>query len=230
MSKYIFIFCLALIISSCKNEKQSDVTTETTVVKEVSIAEKIANAHGYDHWDVVTEIQFTFNVDKDSTHFERQWKWFPKENKVELIKNTENTISYNRNAVDSLAMTIDKGFINDKYWLLAPFNLVWDEGTSVSEPTKEVAPISNNTLNKITLTYSNNGGYTPGDAYDIFYGDDYLIKEWIYRRGNSAEPTMATTWEDYETFGGLKIAKSHKKSGENWNLNFTNIKVISKSL
>ncbi|MBQ0769257.1 MAG: hypothetical protein KBT58_08190 [Bizionia sp.] len=228
MSKYIFIFFFAIVISSCKNEKQNETIPETAIVKELSIAEKIANAHGYKNWDAVTEIQFTFNVDKDSTHFERQWKWFPKENKVEFIKNTNETISYNRNALDSLTTAIDKGFINDKYWLLAPFNLVWDAGTSLSKPTKEVAPLSNNTVNKITLTYSNNGGYTPGDAYDFFYGDDYIIQEWVYRKGNSPEPSMATTWEDYDSFGGLTIAKSHKKLGENWNLNFTNIKVVSK--
>lgn len=230
MTKYIFIFCFALITSSCKQDKQSETNTETAIVKELSIAEKIANAHGYNQWDAVTEIHFTFNVDKDSMHFERQWKWFPKKNIVELIKNSEKTIRYNRNALDSLSMDTDRAFVNDKYWLLAPFNLVWDEGISISEPSKEVAPIQNNTLNKITLTYSNNGGYTPGDAYDFFYSDDYIIQEWVYRKGNSPEPTMATTWEDYETFGGLKIAKSHKKSGENWNLNFTNIKVVSKSL
>lgn len=228
MTKYIFIFCIALIVSSCKNEKQSKTIPKTAIAKELSIAEKIANAHGYKKWNAVTEIQFTFNVDKDSSHFERQWKWFPKENKVELIKNTEETIRYNRNAVDSLSMDADKAFVNDKYWLLAPFNLVWDAGISISEPVIEAAPISNKTLNKITLTYSNDGGYTPGDAYDFFYGDDYIIQEWVYRKGNSPEPSMATSWEDYDSFGGLTIAKSHKKLGENWNLNFTNIKVVSK--
>lgn len=230
MTKYVLFFCLTLYFSSCKDDQNVKNQSETTTPQELTVAEKIANANGYQQWDSVNEIHFTFNVDTDSMHFERQWKWFPKENRVTHTKSTGEHISYNQQAMDSLLKTIDQKFINDKFWLLAPFNLVWDEGISISKPTKEIAPISKDSLNKITLTYSEDGGYTPGDAYDLFYGDDYLIKEWIYRKGNQSEPSLTTTWEEYETFNGLKIAKSHKKSGENWNLNFTNIKVVSKSL
>ena len=136
-----------------------------------------------------------------------------------------DTISYNRPEIDSITLKTDRGFINDKYWLLAPFNLVWDEGITISEPVKEEAPISKNELNKITLTYSSEGGYTPGDAYDFYYDDDFLVREWIFRRQNSEDPSLISTWENYQDFNGIKIALEHKKLEENWNLNFTNVKV-----
>ena len=207
-----------LLFVSCKSETKTE-------IKELTTAEKIASAHGFEKWRDVTSIKFTFNVDADSTHFERKWLWKPKSNEVTLFKDSINSIVYKRTEVDSLTAQTDSGFINDKYWLLAPFNMIWDKGTTFSEPIKESAPISKKILNKITLTYTGKGGYTPGDAYDFYYNDDFIIQEWIFRKSNDPKPSMATTWEDYEDVNGIKIAKSHKKAEGNWNLNFTDIQV-----
>ena len=128
--------------------------------------------------------------------------------------------------MDSIAMKADRGFINDNFWLLIPFQLGWDEGTTISEPIKVKTPIGNIEMNKITLTYSNEGGYTPGDAYDIFYGDDYIIKEWAFRRGNKPEAGLINTFENYQDFNGLKIALDHKKAEGDWNLKLSDVKVI----
>ena len=171
MKYFIYLFIITLTISSCKKDKNID-----SEEKSFTIAEKIANAHGYKNWQNVSKIDFTFNVDRDSSHFERSWQWEPKTNNVVMISKGD-TVSYNRAQIDSTNLNTDKAFINDKYWLLAPFNLAWDEGTTISEPVKEEAPISKKELNKITLTYSSEGGYTPDDAYDFYYGDDFLIKD-----------------------------------------------------
>ena len=220
MKYFIYLFIITLTISSCKKDKNTD-----SEEKSLSIAEKIANAHGYKNWQNVSKIDFTFNVDRDTTHFERSWSWSPKTNTVVMISKGD-TIAYNREQIDSTNLNADKAFINDKYWLLAPFNLVWDEGTTISEPVKEEAPISKKELNKITLTYSSEGGYTPGDAYDFYYGDDFLIKEWIFRKADTSVPSLITSWENYQDFNGIKIALEHKKLEGNWNLNFTEIKVF----
>jgi hypothetical protein len=103
--------------------------------------------------------------------------------------------------------------------------LVWDKSTTISDPIKVTAPISKDSINQITVTYPSEGGYTPGDAYDIFYNDDFLIREWAYRRGNSAEPSLVNTFENYITVNGIKFAQDHKQAEIDWNLNFTNIKI-----
>jgi hypothetical protein len=78
----------------------------------------------------------------------------------------------------------------------------------------------------ITLSYPDDaGGYTPGDAYDIYYDEDYIIREWTFRKGNSPEPTLSTTFENYKDFNGIKIAIDHKMAKGNWNLNFTDVSV-----
>ena len=73
--------------------------------------------------------------------------------------------------------------------------------------------------------YSNEGGYTPGDAYDIYFDDNYIIKEWSYREGNITEPSLSNTFENYQEFNGIKIALEHKKAEGDWNLLLRNIKV-----
>lgn len=208
---------------SCKNDNEQ-ATTESNTTVELSEAEKIAQAHGIDHWNDVEHIAFTFNVDRDSSHFERSWTWKPKTDAVTMTT-ANDTVQFNRASVDSTSLNADKGFINDKFWLLAPYQLVWDEGTTLSEPVKAEAPMSKKEMNMISITYGDQGGYTPGDAYDFYYGDDYLIKEWVFRKGNAAEPSMVTTFENYEDFGGLKIAKDHTRPDGNWKLYFTDVKV-----
>ena len=217
-----------MLLVSCKTETKDHSTTSETVSeekKELTIAEKIANAHGFENWKNVNQIEFTFNVDRGENHFERAWMWQPKNNYVVSTISKDSITMYTRTKMDSTMIRIDQGFINDKFWLLVPFQLVWDEGTTISEPIKEVAPISKTELNKITLLYGSEGGYTPGDAYDIYFDEAYMIKEWVFREGNKKEPSMTTTFENYEDFNGIKIAKDHKMAEGNFNLYFSNIKV-----
>ncbi len=223
MKKIATLFCFILLFLSCKSDKK-DKGHLINDTSHFSTSEKIANAYGFDNWKNISQIAFTFNVDKDSSHFERSWNWKPKTNDVILITE-KDTIIYNRKHIDSLSMNTDRAFINDKYWLLAPFQLLWDQGTSISEVVKEKAPISKNILNKITLTYSSEGGYTPGDAYDFYFGEDYLIKEWVYRKENSETPSLTTTWENNQDFNGIILALNHIKSEGHFKLYFSNIKI-----
>ncbi|WP_460218008.1 hypothetical protein [Psychroserpens sp. MEBiC05023] len=227
MTRFITLLFIMLLLISCKTDSKEQARlpiSVSEVKEELSTAEKIAQAHGYNNWSNLNNIEFTFNVDRGDNHFERSWSWAPKTGDIRLIS-SQDTISFNRKSVDSLSLNADKGFINDKYWLLVPFQLVWDEGTTISDPVKEVAPISKIELNKIILTYSNNGGYTPGDAYDIYFDNNYLIREWVFREGNQENPSMTTTFENYETFNGIKIAKDHKMADGNFNLYFSNIEI-----
>ncbi|MFD1063201.1 hypothetical protein ACFQ1Q_08070 [Winogradskyella litorisediminis] len=219
MKSVIKILCLLLVLTSCKSDKKE------TEVKVLSIAEKIANAHGYENWKNVKEVQFTFQVDRDTVKGNgRSWTWLPKKDSVYMQAGVQN-IKYSRKSLDSIPLNVDRAFINDKYWLLVPFQLVWDYGATLSEPKKAKAPISNNEMDMITILYPSEGGYTPGDAYDIYYGEDYLIKEWTFRKGNTTESSLSNTFENYKDFNGIKIAIDHKKDNGSWNLNFTDVKI-----
>ena len=214
---------LALIfLNACKNDA-SDSSVQT-IDSQPTVAEKIAMAHGINTWDKVSELQFSFNVERDGNTFSRAWIWNPKSDRVTAVS-AQDTLTYFRSTIDSTAIAADRGFINDKFWLLIPFQMVWDDGLTISEPVKEKSPIQNKELNKIVLTYSDEGGYTPGDAYDIYYNDSYLIEEWIFRKGNADEPSLICSFESYKDINGLKFATEHKKPDADWNLFFTDIRV-----
>lgn len=216
--------CVLTITSSCKTDKKQP-EAETTPAKELTVLEKIANAHGFKNWKDVSSIKFTFNVDRDAEHFERTWLWKTTSNDVTMTTR-QDTITYNRKAVDSAMAATDGGFVNDKFWLLAPYQLVWDQSSFTYEHSEDAeAPISKTPMHKLTTVYANEGGYTPGDAYDYYFGDDYIIKEWAYRKENQAEPNMATSWEDYKNLKGLNISMMHKRPDTDFSLFFTGVEV-----
>ena len=215
MKNLIYICFTTLLLIACKQK------AETKVVEtERTIAEKIGHAHGFENWKNVSEIAFTFNRN-------RSWKWQPKTNDVTFIQDTLE-VSYNRAKIDSTVIKIDPAFINDKFWLLIPFQLIWDKSATISEPIKAEAPISKTQMSKITLLYGKEGGYTPGDAYDIYFGDDYIIREWAFRKGNKQEAGLINTFENYQDFSGIKLALDHKKAEGDWNLELSNIEIVLK--
>lgn len=221
MRNIIILFTFFISLVSCNSNTKAE-AEQTESPK--SIQEKIAEAHGFNNWNKVSKLYFTFNVDREVNHFERSWIWEPKNNLVTMIT-AKDTVFYNRSAIDSLSLNADRAFINDKFWLLIPFQLVWDNNTNITEPERVIASISKDSINKITVTYPSDGGYTPGDTYDIFYNDNFIIQEWIYRRGNSTEPSLTNSFENYIEINGIKFAQDHKQPDIDWNLNFTNIKI-----
>ncbi len=222
MKNFLLPFVVILALFSCKPEKNKTVEKEK---EPLSILDKIALAHGYDNWSKVSEITFTFNIDRDSSHYERSWRWKITDREVTSVSET-GTITYHRKAIDSTLFETDARFINDKYWFLAPFNLVWDrDNFTFSQESDAIAPISEENMQKLTIVYGNEGGYTPGDAYDFYFKDDYLIREWVFRKANQPEPTLATTWEGYQNTGGLELSTSHKMAEGSWRLYFTGVEV-----
>lgn len=222
---YIVGLCTLLFIFSCKTEpKKTEETSEPTAT-EKTVPELIAEAHGFDNWKDVKEITFTFNVDRDSMHFERSWHWKTKTNTVTSISGAD-TLTYDRANMDSIALKTNSGFINDRYWLMAPFNLMWDANNYTFEHTPEVtAPISEEPMQKLTIVYANEGGYTPGDAYDFYFKDDYIVREWAYRKSNQKEPNLVSTWEDYVDLKGIKLAQQHNRPENGTSLYFTGLSV-----
>jgi len=238
MKQILLITIASLLIISCKNKeelqadraksasKTAEIESEANTLNKdnLTTAEAIAYASGLEKWKDVSELKFTFNVDRGGEVFSRSWQWNPKTDDV-MMMTAKDTVTYNRSKMDSIATNADEAFINDKYWLHAPYNLVWDAGTTISKEQRVLAPISKDSINKITITYNDALGYTPGDAYDLYYNNDFMLKEWAYRKSNQDTPNMVTTWEDYKNYDGLQFAQMHKDSTGGFKLYFTDIAV-----
>ncbi len=222
MKKLLFLLMLGCFVISCnEKKKEQDAPSEDP---NLEIHEKIAMANGFKEFDSISELKFTFNVKvNDTLRSERQWVWNLKSDKISLTEK-DSTMSYTKK--DSLAKEkeyIDQRFVNDSYWLLFPYQLKWSDA-EISEAKTAKAPISGEEMQMLTVSYPSEGGYTPGDSYDIYFDDDYMIQEWVYKASGGGRE-MATTWEDYEDFNGVKISKMHKSGDGSFELFFTNISV-----
>ena len=228
--KIFTLILLSAVLWSCqpqkdkKEENQSSPETSETSMEEPSLLEEIANANGYSNWTNVETFKYTFNVDAGENHSERSWEWNPKTDQVSMMTK-DTTVTYKRSEMTEELESIDRAFINDKYWLIFPFQLVWDENFDYETQENVEAPISKEKLMEVTVMYADTAGYTPGDTYKIYLDDAMRIQEWSYTPRGSEEPGLVTTWEDYENFKGLQLAKDHKNKDGSFRLYFTNISV-----
>lgn len=216
MKNYLILIAIAITFTSCKNEN----TEEKSQEQPVKFSMQVAQQSGFDQWEDVKKVDFTFNVERNGeTVVSREWQWNPKSEQVTLTSNNE-TITYNRNQkLDSLAVSADRAFINDVYWLLPQFKTIWDEGTDISYPENTDGKI-------IKLQYTGNDGYTPGDRYDMMIDDDMMVTKWMYYPKGTTEPAMTTTFEDYNDYNGIKIATNHRTEDGSLNIYFTDINVL----
>ncbi|WP_375583631.1 hypothetical protein [Cyclobacterium xiamenense] len=210
----IFLYASLLVIASC-------------APKEEGIPMKIAKAYGFDHLDKVSSISYTWNVRRDSaTVLVRDWSW-DRENGEVYYKGPDTTATYQLANKSPEIEAVDQRFINDKYWLLFPFQLAWDDGYDAEIIENASSPIHGENTIKVIVRYNDTDGYTPGDAYDLYVDKDYMIKEWVFRRGDGPEG-RAFTWENVQDFDGIKIALDHKLENGEKIIWFTNVAVENK--
>lgn len=216
---------LFTFLIGCKDDSKNKENSEDPIgeikTEKLHITAQIANANGIEKFKELEELNFTFNVKvNDTLRSERAWKWFPKTKKVELTEKGEIITYTQGGSLTEKTLAADQKFINDSYWLLFPFQLMWSDFESTYNE-KGISPIGNQELKMLTISYKGKGGYSPDDSYHIFFGDDNMIKEWTYVSSTGRE--LTTTWEDYETFKGIPIAKMHKSADSSFQLYFTDI-------
>ncbi len=173
--------------------------------------QKVAQAAGLDEFGSVEAMSFTFNADLGEKKFTRSWTWLPDSNEVTLHgeKDAEDT-TYEREKLESdesgeLA-EIDKQFVNDLYWLIFPIQVAWDSSVSIEKLPEDAAAVFPDAFAGLRVRYPEGVGYTPGDVYDLFYDADYRVSHWVFRKGGSAVPTLASEWKDYKKFQPLNIS------------------------
>ena len=217
----IFVFFLFISVSLSQNEN--------------SLAEKVADAYGFKNFTNVKSVSFTFNVKTKDKQLERNWYWEPGTNKVTYKGKGEDgkeiTYSYVTGTIDkndTMKTFVDAMFINDQYWLLFPFHLIWDKKAEITDAGNRPYPISKKESHCLIVKYPPSaGGYTPGDIFELYIGKDNLIHEWIYRQGGKKNG-RTMTWEGYKNFNGLNISTVHNGADGNFKLWFSGIKVLLK--
>lgn len=216
--RYIFLPFYICIIFSCNQPPQG---------KELN--HQVANAHGFNSFDTVQMLEFTFNVQRDSAPAtSRHWRWFPKTNEIVRITDSSNTKFIRGDTTTKELKKLNAQFTNDEYWLLFPLHLRLDEGFEFRDSSIKVAPVSGQKQRKLTIAYNDVKGFTPGDMYDVYIDENLRIKEWAFHKAGVAEPGLITTWENYKDFNGLQLAQDHISKDRKFRLWFTGIQVKSK--
>ena len=76
-------------------------------------------------------------------------------------------------------------------------------------------PLGNGSAKLVVGEVSSEGGYTPGDTWDLYVGKDNRVEQFIYHRGGSMKPSVViATWEGYKKAGPLLISTDHKGTAD----------------
>lgn len=223
VKNWILLAATASLLLACTTTDRPKGATE--------IRSDIAGSYGITSFGQVDQIRFTFNVKLGEKQVKRSWIWWPKSDRVEYWPGGDQTkaMRYSRNDLKASASEdlkkIDAAFINDQYWLLFPFHLVWDQQTTVTDVGRQPMPIGGQSARRVIVAYPPSGGYTPGDVYELFIGPDYRLIQWIYRKGGSVEPTRVTTWQDYRRVGPLTLALDHQGATDAFRVWFSDVAV-----
>jgi len=217
MQRIVTLLSLGLLL--LVNNVQADVT-----------AQDIAEAYGIKNWGDIVELRFTFNVKTPDREAHRHWTWRPHDDRITLKTDGEEPISYSRSSLtDNTPQAIisaDKRFINDSYWFLFPFQVVWSNPTVTDAGIAEL-PIGEGRARKVIVQYPDEGGYTPGDAYDLYLNDQHHIVQWVFRRGGG-ENGRAMTWENVVDLGPIRVCTDHYNADRTFRLWFSGVSVVTK--
>jgi len=198
-----------------------------------ALRQSIATAYGIHSFADVEMLRYTFHVQAGGRHTQRAWTWSPGTDTVvfEAGEGRQPTI-YRREYLSTTPpeelRQIDAWFINDRYWLLFPLQIAWDRTARVSDTGPALTPIRKVPAQRVVVTYPPEGGYTPGDVYEIFIDGQKRLVEWIYRRGGAPEPTRITTWEDHRWAGPLLVALDRHGPDDGFRVWFTDVAVKMK--
>lgn len=185
---------------------------------------------GVDRLAEIGELSFTFQVEAEGAQRPpRSWRWRPSDNHVE-----RTTLSESGDPV-LLAFTFgapkteeerkaDAQFVNDSFWLLPQLHIRWaGPDLTVTDSGPVIDPFGS-PARKVVMQYAPaGGGYTPGDAYDLFLDAEGRILSWSYRKGGAPEPTLTTSFASYVTVGPLSVATEHKTPDGSFRLTFSNL-------
>jgi hypothetical protein len=210
-------------------------------------AEEMAKTYGLDSWGQIEGLRYTWNAEvpgavkpfdggSGTITISHKWEWDPKTGTISY-EGKDNTgqplkVTYQRSEMSSqsdvVKSFVDPAFFNDQYWLLIPLHAVWDTSAKVTDDGMQKPTLGEGTADLITVKYSGNDGYTPGDTWDLYADADHRIQEMDYHRGGPKKPSLViVSWTGYKKAGPLLFSTEHKGTadGAPFHLFFTDVSV-----
>src|SRR6266436_9251693 len=180
------------------------------------IAEPIAKTYGLDSFAQIQAIRYTFNAQFPGVNVSRSWVWQPKTGQVSYEGKDKDgkpvKVTYVQSQLDgepaNVKDEIDPAFVNDQYNLLFPLHVYWDSSADVQDMGMQKLPLGKGSAKKVVVKYPSDGGYTPGDTWDLYVGPHNRIEQFAYHRGAPTPPPslVILRWEGYKKAGPLLIS------------------------
>lgn len=188
------------------------------------IAEQIAKTYGVDSWGQVEAIRYTWNAQFPGVNVAHAWTWEPKTGQVTYEgKDKEGKpvkVTYNSNQLgsqpDNVKNEIEPSFINDQYWTLFPFHVVWDTSATVTDDGLHKLPLAGGSATLVTVKYpAEAGGFTPGDTWELYAGKNDRVEQFVYHRGGPKKPSVViATWAGYKKAGPILFSTDHRGTAD----------------
>ena len=189
------------------------------------LAEQMAKTYGLDLFGQIEGIRYTFTAElPGGVKLSRTWEWNPKTDTVSYQGKDKSgkpvNVTYQRSQLgsqsDAVKKQIDPAFINDQYWLLLPFHVIWDGSATVTDAGMHKLPIGNGAAEQLVMKYpAQGGGYAPGDTWELYVGADKRVEQMVYRRGGTAKPKVViATWDGNKKAGPLLVSTDHRGTAD----------------
>lgn len=206
--------------------------------------ELIAAMGGMPAWEKARQFRFDFVVVKEGkpvARFSHLWDRFTGDYRlagtdksgapytVLFNVNTKAGTAYvngRRAEADKQAQLLENAygrFINDTYWLLAPWK-IFDPGVHLAYDGEKPCP-GGGTCDVLKLSFDE-VGLTPKDVYWMWVArDGHRMVQWQYVLGGAADPPTTAAWKDWKTMGGIALSMDKPMSGEPFEIRFENVAV-----
>src|SRR6476646_8506929 len=231
-SKTICFLVLVMVVvgaASCsqKNPPSSEPTAKPAASSppktSAAVREQIAKTYGLDGFAQVEAIRYTWSAQFPGVNVSRSWIWEPKTGRVSYegkdkdgkpVKSTYIRSQLNKQP-ENVKNEIDPAFVNDNYWLLFPLHAYWDSSADVQDKGTQPLPQGNGSADLVSVKYPSEGGYTPGDTWDLYVGKDNRVEQFVYHRGGPKKPSVVTTtWEGYKKAGPILFSTEHRGTAD----------------
>jgi hypothetical protein len=206
--------------------------------------ELIASLGGEKAWEKARQFRFDFVVERDGkvvARFSHAWDRYTGDYRVSgTDKSGAPFVVYlNVNSKDGQALVNGKPaegearegllkmaygrFINDMYWLLAPWK-IFDPGVRLAYDGEKPCP-EGGTCDVLKLSFEG-VGLTPKDVYWLWVTrDGRRMVAWQYvLNGAQEDPTMAL-WKDWRVFSGTSLSLEKPMVGKGTVIRFENVSV-----
>ena len=187
------------------------------------ILEQIAKTYGLDSFGQIEAIRYTFNLQFPGVNVSHSWVWEPKTGKVSYEGKDKDgkpvKVTYLRSELssqpDAVKNEVDPAFTNDNYWLLFPFHAYWDTSATVTDQGMHKLPVGSGSAQLVAVKYPAEGGYTPGDTWELYVGKDNRVEQLAYHRGGPTKPSLViATWAGHKKAGPLLISTEHRGTAD----------------